>query len=251
VAKGSRPRKSSQPKTSSRGLSPKGTVPVSTSAPIRSSRNSNKPPAIDPLELFVTLVAGEENLSVNEARALLRLRRAQLAAREGAKGALLKLELNNGKLDLLATVGQSQLLPDVFKLMVLEFMDSFPARTRQLRALLRAPSLESNLQLVTPDRVAHSREDSHVPQSIFWAAAKPILESLAAGLLRHRKAALPVSDVCPLCGGHPYGRQGAHLLCALCETRWRGKNDSAPILGTGLEAFHTQPLLALIRKLSV
>jgi hypothetical protein len=205
-------------------------------------------PNVDPLELFVTLVAGAENLSVNAARALLRLRRAQLAARDGAKGALLKLELRDEKLDLLATVGKSQLLPDVFKLMVLELMESFPARTGQLRRLLRGGPIGPDLRLVAPGCEERIFDQDDVAASILWASAKPILESLAAGLLRHRKSPLPKSNNCPLCGGRAYGKQRRKLLCGLCETRWQG-DEKAQSIEADLEAFHAQPLVELVRNL--
>lgn len=191
------------------------------------------------LELYVTLVAGEAGLGVSEARALLRLRRAQLAARDGAKGALVKLALRDGRPDLAATAAGSPLLRDLYRLMVLELLDCFPSRARLLRRLLHedpAPELPA-----TPVTLQHR---------IARVAAAPIIEAVAEGLLRHRKSRPAPSPDCPVCGSAPYARHGKSLACPLCETRFSGPARTLPRLDAALGAFHAAPLLELVHTLS-
>lgn len=259
MANASRPRKSSALKTSSRGLSPKGTVPVSAGIRNRANAQLNKSPKVDPLELYVTLVAGAENLSVNAARALLRLRRAQLAARDGARGALLRMETGKNGLDLIASVAKSQLFEDFRSLILLELLDSFPQNTHFLRLFLQGGELGNNdLEFIARGGDGGSIWPGirgnigwYPDRTIDWVSAKPVLESIAQGLLRHRKSKLPRSEHCPICGALAYAWQTGERLCNHCETRWPGERATLPSIGSNLEPFDARPLVALVRELEI
>lgn len=92
--------------------------PGKSSAP-RTSRLSRQ----GALELEVALVAGEHDLGVRAARGLLRLRQAQLTAMQGAKGALVRLELDGPRPDFRASALRSPLLRDFFTLIALQLID--------------------------------------------------------------------------------------------------------------------------------
>ena len=261
MANASRPRKSSQPKTSSRGLSPKGTVPVSAGIKNRANAQLNKSPKVDPLELYVTLVAGAENLSVNSARALLRLRRAQLAAQIGAKGALVKVELRDGLLDIESSVACSPLLRDFFNLIVLQLVEDFPARSSDLRALLGAEkggldlsSLvrarnESGWHEVMSATAAKYNLATPLLYGTLATASEPIYAAIGAAMLRHRQEPLAKSDYCPICDGTAYAIQGRNYLCDRCAIAWPWLEEACPccfsdklIKDDGIQAYGVERL---------
>ncbi|CAG0951175.1 hypothetical protein PLCT2_00203 [Planctomycetaceae bacterium] len=266
MANASRPRKSSPPKIS-RGLSPKGTVPVSAKAsaatfsektkPHHASRwNQSKPQSnqlkrgqsplgtVPSLELFVTLVAGAENLSVNAARGLLHLRQAVLAAQQGAKGALIKLELyDDGTIDWAESALRSPVFRDVFCLLCLQIIDDFSTHREAVRRVLvrikrgfmpgaHMIALREKLCRWTnrsnkpiPDPFEEARRKNGIDDLlvlklsfVVWQAVE---ELIAASMRRHQVAPPRRTIRCPICRlGKPFARLGSNFICSSCETRW-------------------------------
>lgn len=217
MANASRPKKSSLPRTSS-----------STGLPARAA-------AVDPLELFVTLVAGEENLSVNEARALLRLRRAQLAARDGAKGALVRVALQgNQRFDLKSSASSSVLLEDFFSLVLLQLIEDFPSRERELRALLHAK--RKGMDIIPVSQAVWSTDsalaerwvttarrfgvDAGLLGGVVAVAMHPLFEAIGSSISRHTRKAILSGQDCPICGAPPYCWHGNNYRCCICESAW-------------------------------
>lgn len=226
MANASRPRKSSQRKTSS-----------STGLPARAA-------TFDPLELYVTLVAGAENLSVTAARGLLHLRQAVIAAQKAAKGALIKLELyKDGDPDWYATAAKAPILRDIVSLLCLQLIDDFPTHAPALRRLLSQiqsgfdvckQAFESRARLIRwaksdsneppPDQWKDAAKKSRIDQSLLIhlspVAVFAVKEMIAASMRLHRQQWMRSGRSCPICAGLPYARQGDQFLCKGCETRW-------------------------------
>lgn len=224
MAKGSRPRKSSASKTSS-----------STGLPARGA-------AVDPLELYITLVAGAENLSVTAARGLLHLRQSVIAAQKAAKGALVKLELDeDGDIEWYNSAAKAPLLRDIFSLLCLQLIDDFPLHAPAVRRILSRIqrgfdvcrfAFEMREQMIRaarinrpiPDPWKKAANKARIDESILvrlspvamWA----IREMTAASLRLHKKRRLGRGKRCSICKGTPYARQGDRFLCMACETRW-------------------------------
>lgn len=224
MAKGSRPRKSSQPKTSS-----------STGLPARAA-------TFDPLELYVALVAGAENLSITAARGLLHLRQTVIAAQKAAKGALIKLELDeDGDIEWYASAAKAPLLRDFLSLLLLRIIDDFPTHAAAAHRLLARfrRHLNANVFALELREQTIREQDRDPPGPDPWqkALTKPridrailtritpvalwaVRELAAAAMRTHSKGRLRRGRRCPVCGLSPYARQGNKLLCGFCETRW-------------------------------
>lgn len=240
MANASRPKKSSQRKTSSRGqrgLSPKGTVPVSTGSAKRRTR-----PKVDPLELYVTLVAGAENLSVSAARGLLHLRQTVIAAQKAARGALIKLELDeDGKIDWWDSAAKAPVLRDIVSLLLLQLIDDFPLHAPASRRLLaniqrrvdvsnsafdvRGKMIrDTDRGLSCPDPWKNAAQKARIDDSILvrlsLLAIGGVREMMAASMRIHRKRRLAKSNHCPVCAAMPYATKADQFLCSWCETRW-------------------------------
>ncbi len=227
MAKGSRPRKSSQRKTSSRAAT---------------KRHGRPARAVDPLELYVTLVAGADNLSITAARGLLHLRQAVISAQRAAKGALIKLELDeDGDIDWYNSAAKAPLLRDIFSLLCLQLIDDFPLHAPAVRRVLSRIrrgfdvckfAFEMREQMIraagsnrpSPDRWKDAANKIRIDESIIAllspVAVWAIREMTAASLRLHRKRRLVRGKRCSTCKGMPYARQGSRFLCGACETRW-------------------------------
>lgn len=220
MANASRPKKSSQRKTSS-----------STGLPARGA-------AVDPLELYVALVAGAENLSVTAARGLLRMRQAVQFAQQAAKGALVKLDLDaDGEIEWYSSAARAPLLRDFMCLLLLRTIDDFPQHAPAVRRLLArirrgfdmneyAFQLREQIRKGPPctdpwDRaLTKPRIDEAILTRIAPVAVWAVREMAAAALRAHSKKRWGRGKRCPVCGAMAYARQGARFLCESCETRW-------------------------------
>ncbi len=188
---------------------------------------------IPSLELYVTLLAGAENLSVAAARGLLRLRQAVLAAQGAAKGALIKLvSWDDGETDWFATAAKSPILSDFVSLICLQLIDDFPQHSAAIRRLLAgcrsgfdlgARALRMRDQAVDSPWLKAARKkriDDVLMLRVLPLAVWAVQQMLGASMLRHLPTRLPRSKRCPVCKGLPYARQLGNFLCTHCETRW-------------------------------
>ena len=193
---------------------------------------------IPSLELYVTLLAGAENLSVAAARGLLRLRQVVLAAQEAAIGALIRLESwEDGRLDWFATAAKSPILSDFVSLICLQLIDDFPQHSAAIRRLLAgcrsgfdlgARALRMRDQAVDSPWLKAARKkriDDILMLRVLPLAVWAVQQMLGASMLRHLPTRLPRSKRCPVCKGLPYARQTGKFLCRDCETRWPAARD--------------------------
>ncbi len=159
--------------------------PGKSSAP-RTSRLSRQ----GALELEVALVAGEHDLGVRAARGLLRLRQAQLTAMQGAKGALVRLELDGPRPDFRASALRSPLLRDFFTLIALQLIDDFPGQARSIRSLLASLRKQGGLPAPGNDLAGLMLE----------VALMPVAQAIEQGWARHapRPRRRPRPDYGPL-----------------------------------------------------
>lgn len=185
----------------------------------------------DPLEFFVYLAAPCHGVSPAGIRAVLKLRQTQLAAREGARGALVRVKVADERLDLRSAGRGTPLIGDFHSLVCLQLIESFPARAPALRALLGARRQGLDLDALVDalwepaggddlDRAAntHGLERPLLAETL-WAALKPLYEATAQAYLRHLDPEVRGGQ-CPVCAGAPYARQGREWLCSICETAW-------------------------------
>ncbi|MCC6574131.1 MAG: hypothetical protein IT462_10085 [Planctomycetes bacterium] len=188
----------------------------------------------DSLEFFVYLAAPCHGLTPAGIRALLKLRQTQLAARAGATGALVRVEVRNERLDLRSAGRGTPLISDFHSLICLQLIESFPARAGDLRALLAARRKSKGpLDLdelvdalwdkdggaALDDAARKHRLSRPLLAATLWAAVKPLYEATALAYLRHLDPPL-VGAQCPVCSGAPYARQVDDWLCSVCETAW-------------------------------